>query len=59
MDLQVLRNATKTCKIVLFFPRTMEMGLTMIIWRAETWGHMTISLLHLSIPEYKVRHRVS
>lgn len=33
------------------------MGLTMIIWRAETLGRMTISLLPLSIPEYKVKQK--
>ncbi|XP_048148430.1 uncharacterized protein LOC125320304 isoform X3 [Corvus hawaiiensis] len=35
--------------------RTMEMGLTMTTWRAETSAHTTISLLPLSIPEYKVK----
>lgn len=33
------------------------MGLTTIIWRAETSGHTTISLLLLSIPEYKVKQK--
>lgn len=36
-------------------PGTMEMGLTMTTWRAETSAHTTISLLPLSIPEYKVK----
>ncbi|XP_025053940.1 transcription factor 4 isoform X8 [Alligator sinensis] len=42
---------------ILVHPGTMEMGLTMITWQAGTWGHMTIFLLLLSIPEYKVKQK--
>lgn len=33
------------------------MGHTMITWQAGTLGHMTISRLLLSIPEYKVKQK--